>query len=148
MVDGFTSSSIFINYFNDNLKEKYPNVEIKYHIPEAKAHGLSTIMNEFTNGKICDLIVCPDSSSNDFEEHQILKDLGYDILVEDHHLTTHYSENAVVINNQLSENYPNKELSGVGVVYKFLQYCDEQFNLGNAADKYLDLVALGIRVLC
>lgn len=142
-VDGFTSSSVLINYFNDNLKEKYPNVEIQYHVPEAKAHGLSTIMENFTNKKICDLIICADSSSNDFEEHKILKDLGYDILVLDHHITSHYSENAVVINNQLSENYSNKNLSGVGVVYKFLQYCDEQFNFNNVADNYLDLVAFG-----
>lgn len=121
-VDGFTSSALFINYFNDNLKNRYPNVEITYHIPEGKEHGLRSVMNDFEGPKCCDLIILPDSSSNDYNEHTKLKELGYDILVLDHHDAEKYSENAVVINNQLSQHYENKALSGVGVVYKFLQY--------------------------
>ena len=140
--DGFTSSAAFINYLNDFLKEKYPKVTISYHIPGGKEHGLRTVMNELTDKKICDLIVLPDSSSNDYEEHKILKDMGYDILVLDHHDADKYSENAVVINNQLSKDYPNKQASGVGVVYKFLQFCDANFGI-EGADNYLDLVALG-----
>lgn len=141
-VDGFTSSAIFINYFNDFLKDKYPNVTISYHIPEGKEHGLRSVMDELTNGKICDLIILPDSSSNDYEEHKQLKELGYDILVLDHHDADRYSEYAVVINNQLSADYPNKMASGVGIVYKFLQFCDANFGIIGSR-KYLDLVALG-----
>ena len=48
-----------------------------------------------------------------------------------------------MINNQLSQNYTNKSLSGVGVVYKFLQYCDSKLNI-NGADKYLELVSTGM----
>jgi single-stranded DNA-specific DHH superfamily exonuclease len=51
------------------------------------------------NEKIADLIVLPDSSSNDFTEHKFLKELGYDILVLDHHEASKYSDNAIVINN-------------------------------------------------
>lgn len=142
-VDGITSSSAFINYINDNLKEKYPNIEITYILPEGKEHGLETKMDYFTNKEMCDLIVCPDSSSNDYEEHRMLRNLGYDILVLDHHEAEKYSEDAVVINNQLSENYENKDLSGAGVVYKFLQYCDKEFGI-NKADDYLDLISTGI----
>lgn len=99
-------------------------------------------MYELTERKICDLIVLPDSSSNDYEEHKILKEMGYDILVLDHHQAEGYSEHAVVINNQLSEDYPNKDASGVGIVYKFLEFCD--INLGlNCVTRYLDIVALG-----
>lgn len=36
----------------------------------------------------------------------------------------------------------NKNLSGAGVVYKFLEYCDVNLNL-NLASQFLDLVALG-----
>lgn len=141
-VDGYTSSSVMINYMRDNLREKFPNWTVDYHIHEGKEHGLSTIMDVFTQSKICDLIILPDSSSNDYIYHKELKDLGYDILIEDHHMADHYSDDAIVINNQLSECYENKELSGVGVVYKFLQYCDSQWGI-NGADKYLDLVAVG-----
>lgn len=141
-VDGFTSAAVFIKYFNTLLKDKYPNVSFTYHIPEGKEHGLRSVMDELTHEKICDLIILPDSSSNDYLEHAILSKLGYDILVLDHHEADKYSENAVVINNQLSEDYPNKAASGVGIVYKFLQFFDAMEGY-NHADYYLDLVALG-----
>ena len=98
-VDGFTSSALFINYFNDFLKKKYPDVEITYHISEGKEHGLRSVMDELVHNKICDLIILPDSSSNDYDEHKQLHEMGYDILVLDHHDADHYSEDAVVINN-------------------------------------------------
>lgn len=141
--DGITSSAVMINYMENHLRKKYPNFTIDYHIPDGKEHGLDTLMNILTPQKNYDIIVLPDSSSNDYEYHKILKDMGYDILVLDHHEAEKYSEDAVVINNQLSKNYPNKSLSGVGVVYKFLQYCDSQFDI-NGADDYLDLVAAGM----
>lgn len=154
-VDGFTSSALFINYYNDYLKDKFPMVNISYHIPEAKEHGLRSVMDELINNKICDLIILPDSSSNDYEEHKKLSEMGYDILVLDHHDADRYSEYATVINNQLSKSYPNKALSGVGVVYKFLQFFDEMMWKNSEESKweeafyepiienYLDLVALG-----
>lgn len=141
-VDGFTSAAVLMNYFNDHLREKYPNVKFTYHVPEGKEHGLRSVMDDFNNTKICDLIILPDSSSNDYEEHTFLKNLGYDILVLDHHDADKYSENAVVINNQLSQWYPNKSLSGVGVVYKFLQFFDIMEGT-DYAEEYIDLVALG-----
>ena len=97
-VDGFTSAAVFYCFLMNTYGTKY-NISINYHIPEGKEHGLRTLMNIFENEKCCDLIVLPDSSSNDYEEHKLLKELGYDILVLDHHEADHYSENAIVINN-------------------------------------------------
>lgn len=96
-VDGYTSAALFYNYM---MNEVTGNFTIKYHIPDGKEHGLSTIMNLFVNGeKSCDLIVLPDSASNDYEQHKILRDMGYDILVLDHHEAEKYSEDAIIINN-------------------------------------------------
>ena len=145
--DGITSSAVMINYMENHLRKSYPDFTIDYHIPDGKEHGLDTIMSILTSKKLYDIVILPDSSSNDYEYHKILKDMGYDILVLDHHEAEKYSEDAIVINNQLSKNYPNKSLSGVGVVYKFLQYCDSQLNL-NGADDYLDLVAVGMDYTC
>lgn len=142
-VDGFTSSAVLINYINEFILPHYPKVKISYHIPEGKEHGLETVMDELINGEnICDLIIMPDSSSNDYEYHSILKARGYDIIVLDHHDAEKYSEDAIVVNNQLSINYENKMASGVGIVYKFLQVVDEYLGI-NECDKFLDLVALG-----
>lgn len=54
-----------------------------------------------------------------------------------------YSENAIVVNNQLSEHYPNKSLCGAGIVYKFLMVMDDLQNTKGHCRKYLDLCALG-----
>lgn len=141
-VDGYTSSSLFYLYLTEHLRS-YGSFTIDYHIPDGKAHGLETVMEELRDFKKYDLIVLPDSSSNDYEYHEILAALGYEILVLDHHEADHYSEHAVVINNQLSVRYPNKALSGVGVVYKFFEYCEQKEGLSSYSQEYLDLVALG-----
>ena len=158
-VDGFTSAALVYCFLMNTYGVKY-QISIDYHVPEGKEHGLRTLMDMFTKEKICDLIILPDSSSNDYEEHKILKDMGYDILVLDHHEADHYSENAIVINNQLSKNYENKSLSGVGVAYKFLEYFEHAFEsdlistMGEDGiyeaegwephiQDYIDLVALG-----
>jgi single-stranded-DNA-specific exonuclease len=140
-MDGFTSSAVLYNYLRQNYIDY--NFELSYHIPEGKEHGLEVLMPLLQKEKICDLIICPDSSSNDEEFHKILSEMGYEILVIDHHLASGYSPYATVINNQLSEKYQNKELSGVGVVYKLLQLLDERNDIRDA-DNYLDLVAAGI----
>ena len=50
---------------------------------------------------------------------------------------------AIVVNNQLCD-YPTKSLSGVGVVYKFCQYLDQELFHDNLADQFLDIVAVGL----
>lgn len=91
--------------------------------------------------------------SNNYSCHKTLKNLGYDILILDHHNAPYYSEDAIVINNQLSENYSNKDLSGVGVVYKFFEYFENEERKKSDDEciaegdpiiwNYVDLVALG-----
>lgn len=135
-VDGLTSSAIFYNY----LKEIYPDIDIKYKLHTGKQHGLSEDI--IINNDI-ELVIIPDASSNDFKQHKELQNRGIDVLVIDHHLCDEgYSPYAVVINNQLSKNVTNKNLSGAGVVYKFLKALDD-YLFESKADNYLDLVALG-----
>jgi single-stranded-DNA-specific exonuclease len=91
-----------------------------------------------------DLIILPDSSSNDAHYHDMLDTIGIPCLILDHHLTdVKLSNNAVVVNNQLSPNYINKELTGAGVVYQFCRYIDS-ITGHQWADDYLDLAAWGI----
>ena len=71
------------------------------------------------------LVIVPDASSNEYDTHK-RREEGIDIIILDHHEADYTSPYAVVVNNQLCD-YPNKNLSGVGVVYKFCQYLDNLF---------------------
>ncbi len=107
---------------------------------DGKQHGLSDCWDPILD-RNPSLVICPDSSSNDYEYHKFLQDADIDILILDHHLAEKISDNAIVINNQLS-NYPNKELSGVGVVWQFCRFIDIILEK-NYTNDFLDLVALG-----
>lgn len=138
--DGFTSAALLINYLHD-LVPNWVETRLKWWVHEGKQHGLNDCM-DYINSHNFDLILIPDAGSNDYEAHAALKKKNIDIIILDHHLADKISDDAIVINNQLS-NYPNKELSGVGVVYQFCRYIDEKMQT-NFADYYLDLVALGL----
>lgn len=135
--DGFTSAAVLINYLNC-LFPGFVQNNVFYRPHTNKAHGIipETVPDDVK------LVIAPDSSSNEFEIHRELHDREVDVLVIDHHNTTHYSEHACVINNQM-DDYPTKSLSGVGMVYKFCSYLDSLLQV-NYANNYLDLVALGI----
>ena len=135
--DGYTSAALWINYFYLAFENYYSNIH--YFIHSGKQHGLSDCIEEAKN---YDIIILPDSSSNDYIYHKILKDLDKQILIMDHHEAERKSEYAIVINNQLSD-YPNKDLSGVGVTWQFCRALDDMFSI-SYADRLLDLVALGL----
>lgn len=137
-VDGYTSAAALINYSN-SLAPGLTQQNISYRIHKGKQHGLilDTIPEDVK------LVIAPDSSSNDYEIHQTLKEKGIDVLVLDHHEAEQISPYACVINNQLCD-YPNKSLSGVGIVYKFCQYIDSLLPPEKrCANHLLDLVAVG-----
>lgn len=135
--DGFTSAATLLNYLNC-LFPGFVQNHIYYRIHTGKQHGI--IPDTIPEG--VKLVIAPDSSSNDYEEHALLASKGIDVLVIDHHEADRVSENACIINNQLCD-YPTKSLSGVGMVYKFCSYIDEIMNV-DYADLFLDLVALGM----
>lgn len=131
--DGVCSAAMLYNYLRRTLKHK----RIKYALHEKKKHGLS---NDVIIPEGTDLLIIPDAGSNDYEELKKLKDRGIDVIILDHHEAEYVSKDAIVVNNQLCD-YPNKNLCGAGIVYKFLQALDD-FYFEMSADEYLDLVAL------
>ena len=135
--DGFTSFAVFMNYLN-NLFPAFVQNNIVYKTHKGKSHGID--IDEIP--KDTKLVIALDASSNEYEIHKKLREAGMDILIIDHHEATEVSPDACVINNQLCD-YPNKSLSGVGMVYKFCCYLDQLLGVDHA-DKYLDLVALGM----
>ena len=139
--DGYTSAAIIYKY----TKRLNPNCQVDYWLHEGKQHGLQDHIDRLMEQDYkYDLIILPDSSSNDANYHDMLEEINTPCLILDHHLTdVKLSYNAIVINNQLSPNYSNKELTGAGVVYQFCRYLDTLTG-NNWADDYLDLAAWGI----
>ena len=133
-VDGFTSASMMFQYLK--AIEFHGKINVLHH--SGKEHGLS---KEIEVPPDTNLLIIPDAGSNDVEQCKELRDKGIDILILDHHICDRGNPYAVIVNNQ-NGTYPNKELSGAGVVYKFLQAVDED-NWTDVADRYLDLVAVG-----
>lgn len=138
--DGYTSSAALINYLY-KLFPSFVREHITYRLHTGKQHGiiLETVPENVS------LVIVPDAGSNDFEQHKVLKERGCDVLVLDHHEIEGLSKDACIINNQIG-GYPNRTLSGVGVVYKFCSYLDTLAHTNYAHD-ILDLVALGLDIL-
>lgn len=143
-VDGYTSAASMYLYIK-RMDSYYPVNYIMH--GDAKAHGLGRDVL-IPNGT--KLLIVPDAGTNDYEQCSQLLSEGIveDIIILDHHeaeingCRNDMLNNVTIVNNQMSENYPNKDISGVGVVYKFLQALDEA-TWNEYADDFLDLVALG-----
>lgn len=143
-VDGFTSAAIIYQY----IKLIEPHQDIDFILHEHKQHGLQDHYQKLLDKDFAyNLIILPDSSSNDYEYHEMIGALGSQFLILDHHEIDEgqkISKYACVINNQLSQHYPNKELTGAGVTWQFCRYYGTLIN----GDKYyadlIDLAALGI----
>lgn len=137
--DGYTSSAVLINY----LQRRWPNVNIVHRLHDGKEHGiiLETVPSD------CSVVIIPDAGSNQFFEQNTLVGMGKTVIILDHHDVDEMEETqALIVNNQLSKNFPNKWLSGVGIVYMFIQYIDKHFFNTSAPiyRDYLDLTAVGV----
>lgn len=132
--DGVTSAAELYLF----AKEINPEINIQWMMHEGKQHGIE--LDKIPHN--IDLLLVPDAGSNQIEEHRILASLGIDVLVLDHHIAENTENSpAIIINNQFS--YPNKDLSGAGVVLKFIQYCSNLLNISSIYN-YMDLAAVGI----
>lgn len=142
--DGYTSAA----YIYQFIKEIAPETEIIYGFNFKKEHGLT--YKDVKDIENLSLIIVPDagSSKESIKEYEKIKNnLNVPILILDHHdisKEVYDCENVVLI-NCMDGQYPNPNLSGVGVVHKFcLAYCNI-YNIDiKIANYYLDLVALGM----
>ena len=136
--DGYCSSATLINY--TRLTLGYKNIEFIMH--EDKQHGLTPSIMEKIFKIEPTLVIVPDAGSSDYKQHKILRECGMQVIVIDHHECEGYSEDAIVINNQLTD-CGNKTLSGAGMVLKFLEFVDNQIGQ-NQSEYYYDLVAVAL----
>ena len=145
--DGFTSSAILWLY----IKHIFPEIELEFTVHDHKQHGLNDKVDWITDEARWDLVILPDAGSYDVKEHRLLGEMGMDVICLDHHEqlyddkgnpVTSNLPTTIVVNNQLSPDYPNKSLCGAGVVYKFCEVLDAKLGI-DQAHNYIDLAALG-----
>ncbi len=137
--DGVCSAAIIHKFINKIA----PHIRVDFYMHEGKEHGIDLPKL----GYDFDLLILPDSASNQYEELEILSKRGHKVLVLDHHEVDgplYDDENVVIINNQTSPSFSNKSSSGAGVTYKFVQAYDTTFGLGRIYEEYNDLAAIGI----
>lgn len=93
----------------------------------------------------CNLLILIDSSSNDTKAcKKIVEDFGIDIIVLDHHAIERENPYVTLVNpQQEGDEYPNKSISGAGVVFKVVQVLEDTLQQVDPF-QYMDLVAVGM----
>lgn len=136
--DGFTSSSILINY----LKRRFANLDIQYALHPGKEHGI--ILEDIPEDR--NIIFVPDAGSNNHEEQKKLIAAGKTVIILDHHEVDNYEDTgAILVNNQFSPDFSNKNMSGAGVVWMFIKRMDDLYYPSQEIYRdYMDLAAVGI----
>lgn len=118
---------------------EYVETKISYGQHEGKQHGIELDLIP----EDVQLVAILDAGTNDIEQFEELSKRGVEVLLLDHHICNgEPSSIACIINNQTC-GYPNKTLSGAGIVWKFCCYLDTFLNV-NYANDFLDLAAVGI----
>lgn len=122
--DGLASGSIMYKFLTKQLQ--FDKERIIVIPPLNKSHGINierVLEHGMTSG---DILIAPDSASSDFEQHEELYNKGINTLVIDHHLAPKNKDSkAIIINNQLSDEFENKALTGSAMTYLFcVAYCE------------------------
>ena len=140
-VDGLTGAAVLYR----GLRPLLPQNTLKVDVGDrTNGHGMSrpfilrAIEEEFS------LVITADCGVSNVTEIAALKQAGIDTIITDHHIPPDPLPDALAIidAHREGETYPNHQLAGVGVAYKFV--CALYERLGRPKPtQLLDLVALG-----
>ncbi len=115
-VDGISSSAMVYNAL------KKVNAKVKVYVPSgASGYGITETVVEQFKQEGCALIITVDNGIVAYESMRKAKELGMDVIITDHHTPGEKMPEALaIINPKCEDNYPFKDLAGVGVAYKLL----------------------------
>lgn len=140
-VDGITSTALLmkvIGSLTDN---------VTYYIPSRldEGYGLHTESIDRIHEDGGEFIVTVDCGSVSYEETAYSHSLGIETLVTDHHNISNVRAEGLIINPWLPEdNYPFRELAGVGVAYKLALAISREREVPRAImTEILELVTIG-----
>lgn len=135
--DGVKSATLMYKYIKS--LDEYYDVQVYVH-KKNKSHGL--VDRDFEIGNI-KLLIVPDAGTNDIEEHCLLNENGISCICLDHHhaAVDIMKSPAIIVNNQTSPLYNNKDCCGASITLEFCRALDE-FYWEDISDNFLDLVAV------
>ncbi len=139
-VDGITSTCLVSDYLSSKGLVCHP------YIPDRndEGYGLNKAALKNLSEKGVTLVITVDCGITAVEEAQYAKSLGIDMVITDHHECKPDALPDVVALidcKRDGDNYPNKDLSGVGVALKLVCACEGDSR--RILDRYADLVAIG-----
>lgn len=143
--DGWCSAGQLYHYIRYTLG--YENVVYIFH-SNSKAHGFTDHIVKELKERKAGLIIMADGGCGDEDrkKYQTVLDNGTDIVILDHHpFEGVYQDEVALVNCQQSgQESKNINLSGAGVVHKFLQAFSAEVGNPHEVEKYIDLVALSL----
>jgi single-stranded-DNA-specific exonuclease len=141
-VDGQTATTLLV----EGLREV--GAKVSYHIPvrAEESHGITREALKARLAAGFDLLLTCDTGITEYENLQIVGNLGIPVIVTDHHTLGERlpPANAVVNPQRLPAGHPLRTLPGVGVAYKLIEGLYAHLNCELDTGNLLELVALGI----
>lgn len=158
-VDGITGVAVLYNFL------RLVGIDADYYIPNrlTEGYGLNSeairrLHRQYKNTDIRQgvkpILITVDCGISNIDEVRVANELGFSVIVTDHHQPKDLLPEAVAILNPLQQDcqFPFKELAGVGVVFylvmglrnnlKQMGFWQKNDSIPNLKE-YLDLVALG-----
>lgn len=150
--DGATSTAVAVKSL-----QLFGATMVSYLVPNRfkYGYGLSPEIVETASTYSPDLLITVDNGISSFEGVKKAQELGISVIITDHHLPPDQlpEAQAIVNPNLPGDQFPSKNLAGVGVIFYVLMavraklrelnwFCEQQIAEPNMAS-FLDLVALG-----
>lgn len=141
-VDGITSITVLKSFLEDR------GIEVDQYIPNRleEGYGLNKPAIDEIAKKQYSLMITVDCGISGVEEIEYANSLGIETIITDHHEVGDVLPKAVaIVDAKRKDNqYPCRDLAGVGVVFKLIQAIGIKLGLDEKEYlKYLDIVCVG-----
>lgn len=141
-VDGVTATALLLQYLGSL------GANVSGYIPHRfnEGYGLNKTAIKSLSEKGVGLIISVDCGIRSLEEASWARELGVDLVICDHHTSGEILPEAVAVIDpkRPDDQYPEKNLAGVGVAFKLASALDASLEKrGPGVEACLDLVALG-----
>ncbi len=142
-VDGTTGTVLLRKMF------RLVGVETDFHVPNrfTEGYGINIPALEQAQKDGVTLVISVDCGIRSFEPLQWAHEHGLDVIVTDHHLSDEIHglppAVAIVNPNQAGDEYPDKNLAGVGVAFKLAHALLREHYLEHEVPQFLKIAAIG-----